>query len=334
MIDRRDVEHAAARIAGRVRRTPVMEVDSSLLGAPTILKLELLQRTGSFKVRGAFNRILSAERSATGVIAASGGNHGLGTAHAARALGLRAEIFVPESSPTVKVERLRALGAHVTIAGAFYADAYEASAARGAVTGALVVHAYDQLEVAAGQGTLALELEQQAGALDTVLVPVGGGGLMAGIAAALESRCQVVAVEPERISTLHSALAADRPVDVPVAGLAADSLGARRIGQVCFAIAKRTGMRSVLVPDDAIATARRLLWDELRVTAEHGGATALAAVLCGAYEPAAGERLAVVISGGNTDPGTLVAPKPTADSSDMVQDAAPGAPVGVAEQSA
>ena len=310
MIGRADVERAAARIAGHVRRTPVLEIADAALGAPLVLKLELLQATGSFKVRGAFNRLLDAPRHPAGVVAASGGNHGLGVAHAARTLGLRAEIFVPTSSPPVKVERLRALGADVTVTGAFYADALAASATRAASTGALVVHAYDQPEVAAGQGTLALELEQQAPALDTVLVAVGGGGLVAGIAAALEGRCRVVAVEPEHCPTLHDALAAQRPVEVTVGGVAADSLGARRIGDVCFAVARRTGMRSLLVGDDAIARARRLLWEELRVTAEHGGATALAALLCGAYTPVAGERVAVVVSGGNTDPATL-APRPT-----------------------
>jgi threonine dehydratase len=311
-IDRCDVERAAQRISGRVRRTPVLDAGASLFGTPTILKLELLQITGSFKVRGAFNRLLDAPRSPAGVIAASGGNHGLGVAHAAAALGLRAEVFVPVSSPPVKVERLRGLGAEVTVTGAFYADAYQASVARARATGALVVHAYDQPEVAAGQGTVALELEEQAGALDTVLVGVGGGGLVAGIAAALEDRCHVVAVEPARIPTLHHALDADMPVDVPVSGVAADSLGARRIGQVCLTIARRTKMRSVLVGDDAIVAARRLLWEEFRVTAEHGGATALAALLSGAYTPSAGERVAVVVSGGNTDPCTLQ-PSPPPD---------------------
>jgi len=304
-IDRRAVERAAHRIAGRVRRTPVVEVEAALFGAPAILKLELLQNTGSFKVRGAFNRLLGAPRAPAGVIAASGGNHGLGVAAAAAALGLRAQIFVPTSSPPVKVERLRALGADVTVTGAFYADALSASIERARDTGAVVVHAYDQPEVAAGQGTAGLELEEQAGPLDTVLVPVGGGGLVAGIAAALEDRCRVIGVEPARCPTLHAALAAGEPVDVPVGGVAADSLGARRLGRICFDIARRTGLRSVLVDDDAITAARSLLWEELRVTAEHGGATALAALAAGAYRPASGERVAVVISGGNTDLRTL-----------------------------
>jgi threonine dehydratase len=304
-LDRRAVERAARRIAGRVRRTPAVAVEAPLFGTPVVLKLELLQLTGSFKVRGAFNRLLGSPPPPAGVIAASGGNHGLGVAHAAAALGVRAEVFVPVSSPPVKLDRLRALGAEVTVTGAFYADALQASEARARDTGALVVHAYDQPEVAAGQGTLALELEEQAGGLDTVLVGVGGGGLGAGIAAALEGRCGVVAVEPARCPTLRRALDAGEPVDVDVGGVAADSLGARRIGQVCFDVARRTGMRSLLVEDDAIVAARQLLWREFRVTAEHGGATALAALLCRAYRPSRGERVAVVVSGGNTDPATL-----------------------------
>jgi len=305
ILDRGAVEQAAQRIAGRVRRTPVVELDGAPSGTPVLLKLELLQRTGSFKVRGAFNRLLGTSPPPAGVIAASGGNHGLGVAHAAAALGVRAEIFVPVSSPEVKVERLRALGAEVTVTGAYYADALQASEARARDTGAVVVHAYDQPEVAAGQGTLALELEEQADGLDTVLVGVGGGGLIAGIAAALEGRCRVVAVEPARCPTLHQALDAGAPVDVEVGGVAADSLGARRIGRVCFDIARRTGMRSLLVQDDAIVAARRLLWEEFRVTAEHGGATALGALLSGVHPQSDGERLAVVVSGGNTDPSTL-----------------------------
>ena len=309
MIDRGDVEEAAARIEGRVRRTPILEVEERRFGTPVYLKLELLQHTGSFKPRGIFNRMLAAVVPEAGVIVASGGNAGLAVAHAARELGHRAEIFVPESSPDVKIQRLRALGAGVTVTGAYYADALRASAARAEASGAMVVHAYDQAEVVAGQGTLALELAAQVPDLDAVLVAVGGGGLVAGIAAALEptARCQVVAVEPERCPTLHDALAAGEPVDVSVGGVAADSLGARRVGRVCFAVATRTGLRGVLVPDDAIVAAQRVLWEEFRVVAEPGGAAALAALLCGAYKPAPDERVAVVVCGANTDPAAVAA---------------------------
>jgi threonine dehydratase len=309
VISRGDVEEAAERVGPRVRRTPVVEVEPEALGTPgpALLKLELLQHTGSFKPRGMFNRILSAgtEAKTAGVIAASGGNAGLAVAYAAGQLGLRAEIFVPESSSPVKVQRLRALGAEVTVTGAFYADAYAASQRRAAASGALVVHAYDQPEVAAGQGTVARELEAQAPGFDTVLVAVGGGGLLEGIATWVEGSRRVVAVEPERCPTLARALAAGEPVDVEVGGLAADSLGARRSSASALAAAGRAGVVSVLVPDEAIAAARRRLWEQLRVVAEPGGACALAALVSGAYRPSPGERLAVVICGGNTDPSDL-----------------------------
>jgi threonine dehydratase len=309
VITRQDVEEAAERVGRRVRRTPVVEVEPEALGAaaPVLLKLELLQHTGSFKPRGIFNRILSAgtEAKAAGVIAASGGNAGLAVGYAAAQLGLHAEIFVPESSSPVKVGQLRSLGAEVTVTGAFYADAYAASQRRASATGALVVHAYDQPEVAAGQGTVARELEAQAPGFDTVLVAVGGGGLVEGIATWVQGSRRVVAVEPERCPSMASALAAGEPVDVEVGGLAADSLGARRVSDSALAAARAAGALPVLVPDEAIAAARRRLWEQLRVAAEPGGACALAALLSGAYRPAPGERLAVVICGGNTDPSDL-----------------------------
>jgi threonine dehydratase len=309
VITRADVEEAAERVGPRVRRTPVVEVEPEALGTagPALLKLELLQHTGSFKPRGIFNRILSAgtEAKAAGVIAASGGNAGLAVAYAAAQLGLRAEIFVPESSSPVKVQRLRALGAEVTVTGAFYADSYAASQRRAAASGALVVHAYDQPEVAAGQGTVARELEAQAPGFDTMLVAVGGGGLLEGVATWVGDRARVVAVEPERCPTLARALAAGEPVDVEVGGLAADSLGARRSSASALAAAERAAVVPVLVPDEAIAAARRRLWEQLRVAAEPGGACALAALVSGAYRPLPGERLAVVICGGNTDPSDL-----------------------------
>lgn len=303
MIDRGDVEAAADRLGRRVRRTPSVVVDADPFGHPVALKLELLQHTGSFKARGMLNRLLATGQPPGGqVVAASGGNAGLAVAYAARELDLTARIVVPESSPPVKVARLRALGAQVTRTGAFYADAYAVAARLAEETGAPLVHAYDQPEVAAGNGTLALELVEQVGHVDTVLVAVGGGGLAAGVAAALAGSTRVVGVEPERCPTLHAALAAGEPVDVEVGGLAADSLGARRVGDVCWAVAGATGLTSVLVPDEAIARARGRLWGQLRVLAEYGGAAALAALLTGAYLPERGERVAAVVCGGNTDP--------------------------------
>jgi threonine dehydratase len=305
-IYRDDVEAAADRIGRRVRRTPAVVVDAGPFGHPLALKLELLQHTGSFKPRGMFNRLLAEGLPPGGrVVAASGGNAGLAVAYACRELGLDADIVLPVSSPAVKVARLRALGASVTRAGAFYADAYAVAVERAARAGAPLVHAYDQPEVAAGQGTLAMELLEQVGPVDTVLVAVGGGGLVAGVAAALEGRVRVVGVEPEGCPTLHAALVAGHPVDVEVGGIAADSLGARRVGGVCWAVARRTGLRSVLVPDEAVARARRRLWDELRVLAEYGGAAALAPLLTGAYLPEPGERVAAIVCGGNTDPATV-----------------------------
>jgi threonine dehydratase len=308
MITKHDVEEAAHRIRGHVRTTPVFHLERGALGidAELTLKLEMMQHTGSFKPRGIFNRILSAQVPAAGVIAASGGNAGLAVAYAARNLGIRAEIFVPVTSPKVKIARLENYGAIVTTEGSYYADAYQASQKRAAETGALVVHAYDQPEVAAGQGTLAMELEQQAGDFSTVLVAVGGGGLIAGIATWLEGSAKVVAVEPERCPTLATALKYGSPAEVEVGGIEADSLGARQISTLTLQIATRTLMEPVLVTDQAIMEARQALWDEYRLVAEPGGATALAALSSGAYRPAPGERVVAVICGGNTDPGDLV----------------------------
>jgi threonine dehydratase len=286
-----------------VLRTPVLRLDRLWL------KLEQLQHTGSFKTRGAFNRVLAAAEAGglpeAGVIAASGGNAGLAFAYAARELGAPAEVFVPETAPAVKVARLRALGASVRQVGSEYAEAYEAATKRAADSGALFGHPYDQAEVCAGQGTLALELEEQTGGVDTVLVSVGGGGLMAGIAAALEGRSRVIAVEPERCPSLHAALEAGRPVDAPVSGVAADSLGARRAGEIPYAVARRTGVTSVLVSDDDVIAARRALWQNHHIVVEHGTAAAYAALLTGAYTPSDGERVAVICCGANTDPADL-----------------------------
>ncbi|MGY0235264.1 threonine/serine dehydratase [Longispora urticae] len=312
MISRTDVEAAATRIAGRVRTTPVARVGAGAFGpAPELwLKLEFLQHTGSFKARGAFNRILAAAGAGTlpdaGVVAASGGNAGLAVAYAASTVGVPAVVYVPTTAPQVKVAKLHKLGATVRQVGAEYAEAYGAAVGYAADTGALFCHAYDQPEICAGQGTLGLELlDQLGGELDTVLVAVGGGGLLAGVAAALEGRARVVAVEPEGIPTLHDALAAGRPVDVAVGGVAVDSLGARRIGDIAFDVATRTEVTSILVSDQAIVDARRLLWDRCRVVVEHGTAAALAAVATGGYVPADGERVAVLLCGANTDPSDL-----------------------------
>lgn len=303
-----EVADAAVRIAGRVRRTPVLTVDHE--GTPLALKLEYLQYTGTFKPRGMFNRLLTAkeegELTDAGVVAASGGNAGLATAYAAGTLGVRAEIFVPEVISAAKAERLRRLGATVVVGGAGYADALTAARRRIRETGALEVHAYDQRPVCAGQGTVGLELLEQA-EVDTVLVAVGGGGLMAGITAAVADHASVVAVEPENLPTLHDALEAGGPVDIEVdtTAVAADSLGARRIGDIAYATATANGVRSVLVSDDEIIAARQRLWDECRIVVEHSGAAAYAAILGKRYQIAPGESVAVVCCGANTDPAGL-----------------------------
>jgi threonine dehydratase len=270
-----------------------------------VLKLELLQYTGSFKPRGAFNRMLSGDVDSSGVLAASGGNFGLAVAFAARQLGHRAEIFVPDTSPEVKIARIRQYGAEVHVIPGFYADAAAACEERAMQTGALFMHPYDQPEVVAGQGTIGLELSEQTPAIDTVLVAVGGGGLIAGIAAWFANDARVVGVEPERCPTLTAAFAAGRPVDVEVGGVAADALGARRLGDIAFEISQRFVERVVMVPDDAIVEARRRLWDEVHLVTEPGAAAPVAALLMEAYVPEPDERVVVVVCGANTDPADL-----------------------------
>lgn len=310
MIHRSDVEHAGDRIRPLVRRTPVMELDRTDASGATVFKLEQLQHTGSFKARGAFNRVLSAQESgeldpSVGLVVASGGNAGLANAYAAARLGVPAVVFVPETAPPVKVARLRSYGAEVVAVGTEYAAAFAAAQEHIARTGALHCHAYDQPEIAAGAGTLALELTGQA-EVDTVVVAVGGGGLMAGVAAALEDRpVRVVGVEPENAPTLRSALDAGEPADVAVSGVAADSLGARRLGGIAWDVARRTSVHSVLVSDEEIVAARRMLWDRWRIVVEAGAATAYAALTAGAYVPEKNERVAVVLCGANTDPADL-----------------------------
>ncbi|WP_424810956.1 serine/threonine dehydratase [Roseococcus sp. YIM B11640] len=303
--DRILITNAARRITADIRRTPV-------IGIPGwgLLKLELLQLAGSFKPRGAFHRIRAAGAGPAGVIAASGGNHGVAVAAAAQALGLRAEIFVPEISAEAKRARIRAFGAHLVVGGATYDEARLASEARAAETGALMVHAYDQPEVLAGQGTLALEWEEQSPGLTHLLVAVGGGGLLGGIAAWHRANgAQLVAVEPEGCPCLHAALAAGRPVPAPVGGVAADSLGARQVGGLMFPLAAELHaagrLTPVLVPDGAIREAQRMLWETVRVVAEPGGATALAALLSGLWTLPRDARVGILVCGGNTDPGSV-----------------------------
>lgn len=304
---RTDIQDAARRIAPYIRRTPVVALEQGAFGteAQVFMKLEFMQHTGSFKPRGAFNFLLSQSVPEAGVIAASGGNHGAAAAYAAQQLGYRAEIFVPTISPPNKVERLRQYGAHVHVLGKEYAEALAASREHGAKTGALAIHAYDDPLVIAGQGTLAMEWEEQGPELDTILVAVGGGGLIGGVTAWFQDRVRVVAVEPERAPSLHAALRAGRIVDVEVGGVAADSLGARRVGEFMFPVAQKFVHRSLLVSDDQILAAQRLLWQKLRIITEPGGATALAPLISGAYAPAAGERVGVVLCGANTDPAKL-----------------------------
>jgi threonine dehydratase len=306
-IGRDDVEQAAERLGRRVRRTPVLDIEAGLFGPePVTLKLELLQHTGSFKARGALNALtLAGDQAAAGVIAASGGNHGLAVAWAAGQVGCAATIFVPTTAPATKVAGLRSLGADVRQVGDVYADALAAARAEIERTGAYSVHAYDDEPVVAGQGTVGLELLADRPELDTVLVAVGGGGLAGGVAAALDGGPQLIAVEPEGCPTYHSALAAGGPVDVTVGGLASDALGASRLGEHGWLGLSKAGATSVLVSPEAIAEARRLLWRTLKVAAEPGGATALAALTSGAYVPAPGERIAVVVCGGNADPADL-----------------------------
>ncbi|WP_027342320.1 serine/threonine dehydratase [Hamadaea tsunoensis] len=299
-----DVEAAATRISGRVRRTPVLPAADGVW-----FKLEFLQHTGSFKARGALNNVLAAaergELPAAGVIAASGGNAGIAVAWAAAQVGVPAEIHVPVTAPAVKVARLKALGATVVQTGTEYAQSWAASVERARVTGAYQCHAYDQVPMVAGAGTVALELVADV-EVDTVLVAVGGGGLIGGIAAALEpTGVRVVSVEPRTASAMHSALAAGEVVPVSVSGVAADSLGAPSVGRIAFDVASRTRMGAVLVSDEDILAARRRLWDEWRIVTETGAAAAYAALSGGAYVPADGERVAVVLCGANTNPADL-----------------------------
>lgn len=300
--DRNAVRAAQAVICSQVRRTPVIEApaaDFGLDGAPFSFKLEFMQYSGTFKARGAFANLLIRPGADHGVVAASGGNHGAAVAYAAQKLGIPAHIYVPRISSQAKINRILQYGAQIVIGGDTYVDAYAASHAFATENGLLEVHAYDMYETLCGQGTVGLEWLEQAPGLDTLLVAVGGGGLIGGIAAAAEGRVRIIGVEPENAPTLHDAIAAGRPVDVPVSGVAADSLGARRIGNLSFALSGFID-RAVLVTDEAIIAAQKTIWDVLRVAVEPGGAAAMAAVLSGRYVPAPGEKVGVLLCGANT----------------------------------
>jgi threonine dehydratase len=307
MIGPSEVEAAWRLIQPHVRRTPAIELLAGAFGlsSPLALKLESLQVSGSFKGRGAFHKLLASKVPAAGIVAASGGNHGAAAAYAARALGHKAEIFVPTIASPAKVARLKSYGAIVHQIGAVYAEARAASEKRAAETGALTVPAYEDPVVFAGAGSVALEFAEQA-RFDTLLVAVGGGGLIAGCAAAIGAATKIVAVETEGTPTLHEARRAGHPVDVKISGIAADALGASRIGVPNFEITQKLVRESVLVSDEAVRMAQRALWEELRVIAEPAGATGLAALMAGAYRPAPGERVATLVCGANTEPGSVV----------------------------
>ncbi len=295
-----DVERAARRIEAHVRRTPVIEHEGLWL------KLELLQHAGSFKARGAFNRMLSEQLPAAGVIAASGGNHGAAVAYAASRLGVAAEILIPSTSPVLKRRLIERFGARAVVVEGFYDDAQLVAGERQAQTGALMLHPFDHPATVAGQGTMARELEAQIGDVDTLVVASGGGGFTAGQAAWFRDRVRVVSVEPESSQCLRAALRAGAPVDVEVAGVAADSLGAKQIGAVPWAVVRHYVDEAVVVADDDIRAAQRAIWDDLRLISEPGGAAALAAIRTGAYRPGRGERVAVAVCGSNCDPATIV----------------------------
>lgn len=302
-VDRAAIAGTHAVIRPHVRRTPVLELSGEEVGlAPCrlALKLELFQHSGSFKARGAFANLLRRAVPAAGVVAASGGNHGAAVAYAAMRRRVPAKIFVPAISSPAKIARIRSYGADLVVGGERYADALAASELWQRESGALPVHAYDQAETLWGQGTVALELEAQVPALDTLLVAVGGGGLIGGIAAWYAGRLRVIGVEPEAAPTLTEALRAGAPVDAPAGGLAADSLAPRRVGQLMFPIARAHVERVLLVSDAAIRAAQQRLWEAVRIVAEPGGAAAFAGLLAGAYAPRPGERVGVVVSGGNT----------------------------------
>jgi threonine dehydratase len=290
-------------IRPHVRWTPILEAEGRDFGlepVPLVFKLELLQHSGSFKTRGAFANLLLRDIPQAGVVAASGGNHGAAVAFAAMTLGVPAKIFVPTVASPEKIERIRGYGADLVVTGELYAEALAASERWAAESGALTVHAYDQPETLLGQGTVGLEFEQQSPDLDSLLVAVGGGGLIGGVASWYSNRIKIVGVEPEAAPTLANALEAGRPVDSPAGGIAADSLAPKRVGALMFPIAQRFVSGVVLVADAAIQQAQQALWSVLRIVAEPGGAAAFAALLSGRYKPGPDERVGILVCGGNT----------------------------------
>lgn len=307
-VTRTDVEAAAELIADSVRRTPMLDTGARFFDTAghVVNKLELLQHTGSFKPRGALHRALTSDVPSSGLIAASGGNHGLAVAWVAQKLGVPGEIFVPEVSPAAKVDKIRKLGATVHVTGALYDDALAACRERQVETGALDIHAYDHADTIAGAGTIGLEIEADLPSVDTVLVSLGGGGLSSGIAAWFAGTdTKVVVVEPETSKCFAAAMDAGEPVDVTVQGVAADSLGARRIGASNWAMLRHAGASSITVPDAAIVHAQRRFWSSAQLVVEPGGATAAAALCCGAYLPAPDETVAVIVCGANCDPASV-----------------------------
>lgn len=311
---RSEIDSASRRLrersGGFLRQTPLWKLPASafgieLPGVELWLKLEHMQVSGSFKARGMMNRLLANDIPASGVVVASGGNAGIATAAAAKALGVRCQVFLPGVSPEAKRARLRALGAEVIVVGELYPDALAACLARQQETGALLTHAYDQPEVVAGAGTLGVEIEAEGGLPDSVLVSVGGGGLIGGLAGWFEKRARVVALEPEKAPTLFRARAAGEPVDVDVGGIAADSLGARRIGAISWEITQKYVQDALLLSDESIRAAQQWLWKELKLAVEPAAALPLAALQTGAYIPRPGEKVCLIVCGANVDPATV-----------------------------
>ncbi|MDE4304662.1 threonine/serine dehydratase [Phaeobacter gallaeciensis] len=300
-----DIAAAAERIRDHVQVTPVLQTKGFDLDRPIELKLEHMQHTGSFKARGAFNTLLSCDVPDAGIVAASGGNHGAAVAYAASKLGHRARIYVPEMAGPAKISLIRDTGADLQVVPGAYANALELAQAYEQETGAMQVHAYDAPGTVAGQGTCFAEWQDQGLEADTVVVAVGGGGLIAGALAWFNGSKKVVAVEPHTSCALNAALAAGAPIDVEVSGVAANALGAKLIGSICYDLAQARGVTSVTVPDEAITRAQHALWRERRILTEPAGATALAALMSGAYQPDPGERVAVLVCGGNIAPDPL-----------------------------
>src|SRR6202048_3758047 len=315
-VDRSQIVAVEKIIRPHVRRTPILEAagaDFRLDSISLIFKLEFLQHAVSFKPRGAFTNLLTRKVPEAGVVAASGGNHGVAVAYAAGKLGVPAKICVPNVASPEKVERIRRCGADLVVVGERYADALAASEAWTAQSGAMPLHAYDQIETLLGQGTVGLEFQQQCPRLDTLLVAVGGGGLIGGIAAWYAGKIKLIGVEPEAAPTLANALNAGRPVESPAGGIAADSLAPKRVGELMFPLAQKYVDKVILVRDDEITQAQETLWSVLRVVTEPGGAAAFAALLARRYQPAPSERVGVLLCGGNTaavnfvaDPGKSV----------------------------